>query len=405
MIHPNQMLDSVSHSESDLGIQLPEAENSLDRDDSVEKSTTAVSYQNLANPDRENASTENDCDRDLAKRFCSKPFEYFDLTPNGDAFCCCSAWLPESIGNLHDDDFMEVWNSEKIREIRASILDGSFKYCRKNLCPEIQDGTLPYKRDVSEPDLKEIIENESTVLKKKPKTLNLAYDRTCNLSCPSCRTEQFTIKGKEYDKTLQLQERLLAGGLEDAQKLIITGSGDPFASKLYRDLLTDLDAEQYPQLAVQLMTNGQLFTPSSWEKWKKSHKAIKIARISMDAASEETYHIVRRGGTFQILLDNLEFVASLRRKGDLEHVRTDFVVQQANYKEMKRYIEYSKHFGFDVAAFSMIINWGTFGPEEFDSQAIQDLNHPEHEQFLEVLKDPIFDDPIVYLGNLTPFRT
>ncbi len=397
-------MNSVSPPEDGLGIQVIEQGDQVNIDEERQGNISILPYQPSANADKGNASEQSAFDKDLANRFCSKPFEFFELTPNGDVQCCCWKWLPKIIGNLHENDMMEVWNSETVREIRASILDGSFKYCQKEVCPEIQNGRLPYKEEISEPDLKEIIENKTTVLKKKPKTLNLAYDRTCNLSCPSCRTEKIVIKGKEYDKTLQLQERLLAGGLEDAQIVIVTGSGDPFASKLYRDLLTDLDAEKYPQLTVHLMTNGQLFTPSAWAKWKKSHKVIKAVQISMDAASEETYRIVRRGGTFQVLLDNLEFVASLRRKGELEWVRTDFVVQQANYKEMKRYVEYSKSFGFDLAGLSMINDWGTFGSEEFSFQAIQDPAHPEHSQFLDVLQDPIFDDPIVYLGNLTPFR-
>lgn len=343
-------------------------------------------------------------DKDLSKRFCSKPFVFFEVVPNGDAFCCCTGWLPKPLGNLHNNDVMAVWNSEAAREIRTSILDGSFRYCRQKVCPEIGNGTLPYKEDVSDPDLKEIIEKGTTILTKKPKEFNLAYDRTCNLSCPSCRTEQIVIKGEEYAEKQQLQDRILATGLEDAEKLIVTGSGDPFASKLYRDLLADLDADKHPNLWVHLMTNGQLFTPLAWEKWKKSQKVIKTASISMDAASEETYRIVRRGGTFQNLLVNLEFVASLRRKGDLSGVQVDFVVQQANYREMKAYVELAKHFSFDSAGFSRITNWGTFTAKEFSLQAVHDPAHPEHSQFLEILKDSIFDDPIVDLGNLTEFK-
>ena len=409
MTSPKQIVDSVSSSQEELDTagsdtQVIEPDNHVNSGEIGREIIKAAPNQELANADKKAFSEESAFRKDLANRFCAKPFEFFEVASNGDALCCCWQWLPKTIGNLHDNDLMEIWNSESIREIRASILDGSFKYCREKVCPEIQNGGLPYRNEISDPDLQEIIRNGSTVLKKKPKMLNLAYDRSCNLSCPSCRTEQIVIKGKEYDEKHHLQERLLADGLEDARTLVVTGSGDPFASKLYRDLLTNLDAEEYPQLRVKLMTNGQLFTPQAWEKWKKSHKLIVEVQVSMDAASEETYRIVRRGGNFQNLLVNLEFIATLRRQGDLEWVRTDFVVQKTNYKEMKAYVEFSKHFGFDVAGFSMINNWGTFGPEEFDVQTIHNPAHPEHHQFLEVLKDPIFDDPIVYLGNLTEFK-
>ena len=342
-------------------------------------------------------------EKDLSRRFCAKPFEFFEVTPSGDAFCCCPGWLPKPIGNLQTSELMDVWNSDAAKDIRASILDGSFKYCLAKECSLIGNGTLPSKKDVSEPDLKEIIEKGLTVLKKKPKIFNLAYDRSCNLSCPSCRTEQITLKGQDYDEKRQLQDRLLAVGLDDAQKLIVTGSGDPFASKLYRDLLATLDSDKYPQLRVHLMTNGQLFTPLAWEKWHKINKSIRSVQISIDAASEETYRIVRRGGNFQHLLANLEFISSLKKKGALDSVSIEFVVQQVNYKEMKDFVKLGKHFRFDRVGFVGIRNWGTFGKKEFRLQTVHAQTHPEHRQFLEVLKDPIFKDPIVDLGNLTEF--
>jgi tetratricopeptide (TPR) repeat protein len=342
-------------------------------------------------------------EKNLSRRFCAKPFEFFELTANGDVFCCCPGWLPKPIGNLSTSDLMDIWNSHTAIDIRASILDGSFKYCLIKECPMIGNGTLPYKKDVSDPDLKEIIEKGLTVLKKKPKVLNLAYDRSCNLSCPSCRTEQIMINGKEYDEKRQLQDRLLAAGLDDAKELIVTGSGDPFASKLYRKLLATLDSDKYPNLIVHLITNGQLFTLQAWEQWHKIHSSIKMIQISIDAASVETYRIVRRGGDFQRLLVNLEFISSLKRKGAFYWVSLEFVVQKANYKEMKDFVELGKRFGFDKVSFAGIRNWGTFGKEEFRLQTVHDPNHPEYHQFLEVLKDPLFKDPIVNLGNLTDF--
>ncbi len=338
---------------------------------------------------------------DLSRRFCAKPFEYFSVHQEGEVSCCCRGWLPKNIGSLQTNEFMDVWNSDAAQEIRASILDGTFKYCRTKQCPLIGNNTLPYREDVSDPDLKEIIENGLTVLKKKPKNMNLAYDRSCNLSCPSCRTEPIMLKkGSEYDRKKQLQDRLLADGLDDAEMLIVTGSGDPFASELYRTLLATLDSEQYPKLKVHLITNAQLFTPQIWEKWHKIHKSIKGVQISIDAASEETYRILRRGGEFKRLLVNLEFVRSLKNKGILDWVSIEFVVQEKNYKEMKDFVKLGKSFDFDRVGFAGIRNLGTYG-DEFHLEAVHISSHPKYHELLEVLKDPIFKDPIVDLGNIT----
>ncbi len=342
-------------------------------------------------------------EKNLVQRFCKKPFEFFEVASNGNVFCCCPGWLPKPIGNLQTNDFMEVWNSDIAQDIRASILDGNFKYCRAKECSLIASNTLPYKKDISDPYLKETIKNKSTVLKQKPKVLNLSYDRTCNLSCPSCRTKQIVIQGNEYDVKQKLQERLLADGLDDARKLIVTGSGDPFASRLYRNLLAKLDSSQYPQLKIHLMTNGLLFTQQAWENWHKINKSIRNVRVSIDAASEATYRIVRLGGDFQRLLKNLEFISFLRKTGALDFVSFEFVVQQKNYQEMTQFIKLGKTFDIDRVGFTRIRNWNTFTNPEFKLQTVHSLEHPEHSRFLNILKDPIFEDPIVFLGNLQEF--
>ena len=276
---------------------------------------------------------------DLANRFCAKPFEHFEVNQVGDVYCCCPDWLPTPIGNLETDDLENVWNSDTAKDIRQSVLDGNYKYCLAKRCPLISDELLPEKKYISEPDLREIIDRGLTVLDTKPKVLNLCYDRSCNLSCPSCRTSIITIKGEEYIQKEKLQDKLLESALDDAELLIVTGSGDPFGSHLYNQLLTNLDATQYPKLSIRLITNGQLFTPSAWDKWHKSNRSIKIVTISVDAASEQTYPLVRRGGEFPKLLANLEFVSQLRQQGDLDFVEICFVVQQLNYQEMPEFVK------------------------------------------------------------------
>ena len=341
--------------------------------------------------------------KDISERFCEKPFEFFEVNERGDVFCCCPGWLPTPIGNLKNNDLTDIWNSDTAKDIRTSILDGSFKYCRAKECPLIGNDTLPYRKDVSDPYLKEVIQKKLIVLDKKPKTLGLSYDRSCNLVCPSCRTSKIMIEGEEYSEKHKLQNRLLETGLNDAELLIITGAGDPFASKLYRELLATLDADKYPKLRIHLMTNGQLFTPRSWEKWYKVHKSIKSIQISIDAASEETYQLLRCGGDFKRLLVNLEFIMSLRKQSIFELVSIDFVVQQLNYKNMKDFIKLGKYFDVDRVGFAGIRNWGTFNPEAFYGHSIHLPTHPEHQQFLELIRDPIFKEPLVDMGNLTEF--
>lgn len=337
----------------------------------------------------------------LSEYFCNKPFEFLEVNEEGNVFCCCPGWLPRSIGNLKQNTVEEIWNSDFAIDIRASIIDGSFKYCDKNECPLIGNHSLPHRRSISNPYILKVMKGRVTVLDTMPKIIELSYDRTCNLSCPSCRTSSIIIDNKEYIEKIELQERLLKSVLEHAELLIITGSGDPFASRLYRTLLESFDFQNYPKLKIHLMTNGQLLTPKMWERIQNSHKLIKSIQISIDAASKETYCRLRPGGDFHHLLSNLEFIQSLKKSGFIEFVSIDFVVQNLNYREMESFVELGKFFEFDRVGFSSIRNWGTFSADIFSIRAVHTKIHPEYQKFLEIIRKSVFRDPIVDLGNLS----
>ena len=337
----------------------------------------------------------------LAKTFCSKPFEHGEITPSGDLFCCCPDWLPTPLGNLHEHSLQAAWNSTSAQDIRRSILEGDYKYCNATKCPLLASKTLPLTDTVKDERMRAIIDAGLTELPHTPVVLNLCYDRSCNLSCPSCRPEIITTKGKEYQNNLNLQNQLLNSGLNDTELLIVTGSGDPFGSHLYKQLLASLDSSAYPRLTVKLMTNGQLFTPEAWSHWQKLHPSIKIVAISIDAATDDTYRVVRRGGELHKLLDNLEFISRLRADGQLDCLEISFVVQKLNFREIPDFIRLGKAFGVDIISFAHISDWGTYSPESFAQQCVHHPSHPEHQDYLEILKDPILQDPIVFLGNIS----
>ena len=71
---------------------------------------------------------------------------------------------------------------------------------------------------------------------------------------------------------------------------------------------------------------------------------------------------------------------------------------------MPLFVQIGKELEVDTVYFSCIVNWGTWTDEEFANQAVWQSDHPEINKFKVVLSDPIFDDPIVDLGNITRFK-
>ena len=314
-------------------------------------------------------------------KFCKNPFDQFEIHPNGMVSVCCMSWLPEKIGNVKEESVKEVFNSEKAQEIRESILDGSFKYCDHKLCPYIQNGSLPDKEEVTDPRHKSIIKNNKTK-DLEPTFYNLCYDESCNLSCPSCRKNKILYyEGKVYEEKKKIQDNIIKhifGKPHDNYCLInVTGSGDPFGSKLFRELLFSIDGEKFPRVFFNLQTNGVMFTPKYWEKMKRIQKNINTVMVSYDAGTPETYKITRRGGDWDQLQKNMKFLSSLRQKGLINELRIDCVVQKANYKELDKLVKIGLDLKVDKVFFSLLVDWGTWTPEIYKQNCIWKKTHPE----------------------------
>jgi MoaA/NifB/PqqE/SkfB family radical SAM enzyme len=233
--------------------------------------------------------------------------------------------------------------------------------------------------------------------------VNLAYDRTCNLSCPSCRSSSYAADEATRLKYDALQERVMLPMLKHTQVVTITGSGDPFASKNFRRLMERLGDDDYANLKFHIMTNGMLFTPREWERFPALHGRVKVLSISLDGASAATHETLRRGARWDVMEQNLSFAGDLRRQGLIDAFHLGFVVQVENYHEMGDMIALAARMGADGVYFGRITNWGTFSEAEYKRKAVFLPAHPEHGRFIEAMADPRLTDSRAYLGNLIDF--
>lgn len=352
----------------------------------------------------------------LNKKVCFRPWEFLEIHDDGGlkVYNCCPNWVNHhDIGKMeYDTNFENVWNGEKSIDFRKSILDGSFKYCNKIECPMIQNGSLPDKEDVLNGDhgdyYKKILE-DNVVIADNANFINLCYDVSCNLKCPSCRPTFWFLNEKinpiDYNLKYEFQRKLLEY-LYKCEKSItvnITGSGDPFASKLFWEFLQSIDGKLNKNIRIHLQTNGVLFTKENWEKLHKLHDNDISAIISLDAGTETTYNYTRRGGDWKKLMKNLEYISSLYEDNKLKFVRLDCVVQNKNYKEIPLFIEIAKKYNFHCY-FSRIVNWGrgTYSSEEFDEHNIFDINHHNHQDFINIINQN-FDYDKIDFGNLSEY--
>jgi len=348
--------------------------------------------------------------KDLSGRFCTRPFEQYDIYKSGHAFSCCSSWLKLPLGNVKQSNPADLWNSEASQAIRASIFDGSFKYCDQKLCPNIQNNSLPTLTEMeSDAHYGAIIKNKITALDDGPVFINFCSDHSCNLSCPSCRTQKILHSGGLlFEEQKAIHAKMVHAFLKEPTDrtfaINVTGSGDPFGSKIYREFLQDLNGADFPNLKIHLQTNGVMFTEKNWDKLHKIHNNLGNLIISLDAATGPTYDITRRGGNWDLLQNNLAFLSQRVAEGFFKYFRLDYVAQVDNFTEMPAFVELASRYNPHQIYFSLVTDWGTWSKEVYDEKCIWKENHPRFQEFLEVLKDPIFDNPKVDLGNLTHYR-
>lgn len=360
------------------------------------------------NAQRADGSRAGDLDGtnyDLSDKFCPMPFTHLATGHQGEAFaCCCPAWVPFAVGNVLDAPSADaVWNSDAAAEIRRSVHDGDFSYCSRTLCSYIAARKLPSKAEVTDPLLRRYIEERSVVLEEVPQMVQLNHDPSCNLACPSCRTEVITAKADEQDVYSEAARRVILPLLRkvDGQSYI-SGGGEAFASKHYRAILAALNREEFPELYLYLITNGQLTTAERWRQFPDLPEMIDILSVSVDAARAETYERLRRPGKWPTLAENLELMAQMRRSGSIRRLQINFVVQAENYREIHEFVELGIRLGVDSIWFQRLTNYGAYPEGEFATADVTSPAHPHHGELLDILRSPVMSHPSVNMEMLLP---
>lgn len=322
-------------------------------------------------------------------KFCPRFYDYLYLDHyNGDIYLC--QWMRSKkglIGNLLKDKVEDAYNSEHANYLRATMDDQSFRFCRLEACPILANN-----------ELEEITEEEYEKRKKSayyPTEINLAYDYVCNQSCETCRKSVF-VPPESYADDLENIRKKITPYLNRAKYFSASGHGDPFASPYMMNLLENLHLET-PDLQITLETNGVFCDEEHWERIKhlgKSHLSLVVTTNSFD---EFTYRHVSRGGNFKKVMHNLDFLSELRQQGEINELTHSFVIQDRNFRELPSFIRRSfAEYKFDSVVLKPVYQWGTMDDDVFWFKDVLNPLHPYHEEYLEILDDPIMHDPRVY---------
>lgn len=293
---------------------------------------------------------------------CDNPSRVLVVDWKGDCFVCtCEAWLPISAGKIENfSKLIDIWQSPTARYLQQDIATGQFTHCAVDRCG-IQDATISHKQYL----------------------VSINIDESCNLHCPSCRTEPVMItSGGEFERK-RAQVDHMVDLLEDFDqpcKIVMSGNGDPLASAIMRPLIH----RWQPRVnhSVRLFTNGLLLRKQLTDS-PMVHRVTEYF-LSIDAGSQPVYERVRLGGSWVRLLENLYWLQEQRIKHNSE-VLLMLVLQRDNFYDLENFCNLVIDLGFQ-GSITYLEDWGTW--KDFpDHDVIGNVNHVLHDQAMHLLSD------------------
>ena len=302
-----------------------------------------------------------------------------EIALNGDVrLCGCGAWMPTTIGNLTKNTLQDMLASGLAQQIRQSIVDGSYVYCDEKFCGVITNNGLN-TIDTVPPNIAALFDDVSKFI--MPHHISVQGDETCNLSCPSCRT-QVKKTPPEQQQAQQLVGKIISDNLfsqatDQKIKLEVSGTGEVFASPMLMNFINSINPNKFPNVELDIGTNG-LMCEQNWHRLGSMQQSVKKITVSIDAATASTYEKIRRGGDWQNLLDAMKFLQDKKHTQGIA-LHTRMIVQQQNYPEMESFYQLCQQFDVDAVESSRLQSWGPGSRSEFTSHDVFDPAHSEHQ--------------------------
>lgn len=320
------------------------------------------------------------------------------INAEGDVRTC--SWMNNCmIGNLLEEDLEEIQHGKKAKEIRQTLVDGSYRYCVKDNCPYLANGNM------------EDILIDIDEIPDYPSELHLAYEGVCNYNCTCCTSHEHMemTKKHDYSKNYDLLEEKLKQILPYVKHIGANGRGELFASKRILKLLQEWTPIAPPEeISVELETNGSLFDERHWKQIENLGQYHLSVYITVMSFQEDVYqHLSGCNYPISKIEDNLRFVKQLREKGVIDYLELATVLQEENFREMPEFTERCiREFGADCVRIRPVMPGGRY---DAGIQWFMDVRNPEHpyyEQYVKVMKNPIFRHPKVLLwsGDLASTR-
>jgi len=285
--------------------------------------------------------------------YCHLPWSYLYLRYGGRIQPCCQN--STELGNVNNKNFkfQEVWNGEKLQQIRKLISENQYEQAGcSSECNVIHSLKYDGEVDLFNQDMiemskknsllkKNFLEFNSNIIKKHsiisnmPLQLDIQPLEACNMACTMCH-QNHTNSVKLDNSSIK---KIITPNLKTIYSIRLQG-GEVFLNNTYKDLLLELKENTESHQIIHVITNGSLLSIDDLNKMTRGDNPIHFS-ISSDGINEYTFKKIRNSSHFYKVMHNIKYLSEIQKKKDLDILTWNFVVMKSNFYQIKELIQIS----------------------------------------------------------------
>lgn len=269
------------------------------------------------------------------KLICHAPFTNIYFGRQGNVVSCCHN-RKHIIGNYPQQSIEEIWNGEKLRELRSYIKH-----------KDLNSGCHVCKWDLEQRNFGEVkaLHFDSLPYRKFPSMMEFELDNTCNLECSMCNGEFSSSirKNREhkppilsvYDNEFVTQLKPFIPHLKETR----FSGGEPFLIDIYSNIWAEI-IDKNPKCLISVQTNGTVMNARLKELLESGKFEI---GISLDSLDKDVYESIRDKADFETVMQNLEYFGDYcQRKGT--NFRISVCAMRENWREIPAYLNFCRNY-------------------------------------------------------------
>lgn len=290
--------------------------------------------------------------------YCWQPWSNLFLHNSGRIQPCCMN--STKIGDIYTDSINDIWNGEKITDIRKKIIGGDYEGagCKPD-CPvrhqigqaagdnatpwfsqRLQDTAPSYRENVAH--LRDALKNKKCHVSHFPLFVDVQPTEACNMACIMCH--------QHHNKREGISTQTINGFLTWTDRIhtLRFQGGEIFIDQAMPEYLIQLKKKLSTYQQLHVITNGSLIGVNAIDALMAPPNPVHFI-VSVDAVERHIYEGIRRSNRFEKVWQTLTYMAKKQKKlGRNDIVQWNYVVMRSNFFDVKQALAASADLGVKI---------------------------------------------------------